>query len=427
MTVLHVIPSVSPVHGGPSFAQHLIERALVKEGIDVTVATTDDDGPGEHMDVPLGPENKVFPAGVLHGNKNGGGTRLYFRKQTEFYKISVPLWRWLQRSVSKFDIIHIHALFSFSSVAAARCARSRGVPYIIRPLGVLNRYGMTKRRPVLKNFSFRFLERPILRHAAAIHYTSHQEQQEAEAVLKGERGAGSKGPGAKGGERGVGSGEQAFRSLVLPLGIDLAAFASLPGARQFLERWPQARNRDVICFIGRLDPIKNLDALISAFAEVRRRFASALLVIAGEGTHAFVEGLKKRADELGVAKDIIWTGFLDGDLKLSALAAAKVFVLPSFSENFGIAAVEALAAGVPTVITTGVGIAKDVRQNEAGLVVEPNASDIASAIERLLNNSELAQRVSSNGARLAQERYSMEAMGAALKACYEQILQRAKR
>ena len=73
-------------------------------------------------------------------------TRWYFPKQTEFYKFSFPFWRWLRRDVGRFDAIHIHAVFSFSSVAAAWAARRADIPYIIRPLGVLNRYGMTQRR-----------------------------------------------------------------------------------------------------------------------------------------------------------------------------------------------------------------------------------------------------------------------------------------
>ena len=79
-------------------------------------------------------------------------------------------------------MVHIHYLFSFSSFCAALVARLKGVPYIVRPLGTLARYGITQRRPLLKQLSLRFIEKPILTHAAAVHFTSLQEQDEAEAL-----------------------------------------------------------------------------------------------------------------------------------------------------------------------------------------------------------------------------------------------------
>jgi len=385
--VLHVIPSLSPTQGGPSFALPLMERALAHAGVEMTVATTDDDGPGAHLSVPLGqPQN---------GN---GAARYYFRKQTEFYKCSVPLWRWLARRVGEFDLVHIHALFSFASVAAARCARRCRVPYIVRPLGVLNRWGMENRRAWLKSLSFRFVEKPLLRCAAAIHYTSEQEKTEAEAA------------GAT------------HRPFVVPLGLDLRQFESLPGPDRFLKRWPQAADRAVVLFLSRLDPKKGLDLLIDAFAAVKKKHADALLVVAGNGEESFVRALRGRVEQMGIAGDVVWTGFLEGSDKLDALAAARAFVLPSYSENFGIALVEALAAGLPCITTEGVAVSEDVRERNAGLVVRAESAALVSALDRLLSDATLRANVGANGRRLAAERFSVEAMGTALKQLYEQIL-----
>src|SRR6266480_579257 len=95
------------------------------------------------------------------------------------YKISFGLTRWLRANITQFDLVHVHALFSFSSTAAARIAHKKNVPYIVRPLGVLNRWGMGNRRRIPKLISFRFVELPILLKAAAIHYTSEAERDEA--------------------------------------------------------------------------------------------------------------------------------------------------------------------------------------------------------------------------------------------------------
>ena len=108
-----------------------------------------------------------------------GSQRVHFRKRTEFYKVAPGMGPWLWRNVRRFDVVHIHALFSFSSTAAAMVARHLGVPYVLRPLGTLSTYGVTRRRPWLKRVSLACLEGPALRGAAAVHFTSASEEREA--------------------------------------------------------------------------------------------------------------------------------------------------------------------------------------------------------------------------------------------------------
>jgi glycosyltransferase involved in cell wall biosynthesis len=395
--VLHVIPSLSATQGGPSFALPLMERALAGSAVEMTVISTDDDGPGHHLPVPL--DQPV---------SSQGATRFYFRKQADFYKVSLPLAHWLKKNVNQFDLVHIHALFSFTSTAAAWAARKQGIPYIIRPLGVLNRWGMENRRKFVKSLSFRFVETPILQHAAALHYTSHAEQQEAEQT------------GAK------------VPSVVIPLGIDTAAFEKLPGPEAFLNRFPQARGKKLVLFLSRLDAKKGLDVLLEAWAEIRkseignRKSADWLLVIAGSGNVAFERGLREQADRLGMTEDILWPGFLAGAEKLSALAAATVFVLPSYSENFGIALVEALAAGLPCLTTTGVAVSREVADSDAGLVVPPEKTRLAAALEKLLADEGLRERLGGNARRLAQAQFSLAALREALLKFYHEIIFRKK-
>ncbi len=169
--ILHVIPSVSPKHGGPSYAIKAFANASKWPGIETLIATTDDDGGPARMDVPLGT--------II---ERDGIRQIFFRRDFLPYKISFSLRRWLDRHVREFDIVHIHALFSFSSFAAARAARKQGVPYIVRPLGVLSRWGIENRRPFLKRFWMRFIELPLLRRAAAMHYTTEAERDEAIAL-----------------------------------------------------------------------------------------------------------------------------------------------------------------------------------------------------------------------------------------------------
>ena len=387
MKVLHVIPSLSSTQGGPSFALPLMERALAGSAVEMTVVSTDDDGPGRHLAVPLG--QPVF---------SHSATRFYFRKQAEFYKVSLPLSHWLNKNVNQFDLVHIHALFSFSSTAAAWAARKQEIPYIIRPLGVLNHWGMENRRKFLKSLSFRFVEFPILQHAAALHYTSHAEQQEAEQT------------GAK------------VPSVIIPLGIDTAAFEKLPRPESFLNRFPQARGKKLVLFLSRLDAKKGLDMLLPAFVAVKRRQPQAMLIVAGNGEKEFTDNLQRQSVKLGLANDILWPGFLAGTEKLSAFSVATVFVLPSYSENFGIALVEALAAGLPCVTTTGVAVSKEIAANNAGIVVPPNEIGLAAALDKLLADEVLCERLGGNARRLAQAQFSLVALREALLKLYCEII-----
>lgn len=369
----------------------LIASGLSKAGVKVAVATTDDNGEGGHLDVPL---NTAVD--------QNGAAFYYFRRNSGFYKASWPLTRWLSENIHRYDLLHVHALFSYSSCAAAHLAIKRGVPYVVRPLGVLNRWGMENRRRLLKRFSFRLIEQRILRNAAAIHYTSNQEKSEAEQA------------GAT------------TAPAVIPLGIDLSDFENLPGAEQFYAQFPRARGRKTILFLSRLDAKKGLDLLLPAFADARAQHAEALLVIAGSGEKTFVDRLRETARRLAIDDHVVWAGFLSGQDKLAALAAASIYALPSYSENFGIALVEALAAGLPCVVSEHVGIASDVEEFEAGLRVPCQIPALAAAFERLLAGPSLREQLGINARRLANNRFSSDAMTASLVGLYGRVLARHK-
>jgi glycosyltransferase involved in cell wall biosynthesis len=383
---LHVIPSLSLKHGGPTYAVRAIARALATVDVDVTIATTDDDGDDARLTVPMGEPIEEETAAVY-----------YFRRNILPYKVSFGLSKWLNSNVRQFDIVHVHALFSFSSRAAAAAARRHRVPYLVRPLGVLNRWGLENRRAFLKRLSLPLVELPILRHATAIHYTSEAEKSEA-ASISSEIGG--------------------LKSAVIPLPVE-----SEPGnAEDFRKRFPEVAGRRVILFLSRIDEKKGIELLLEALASVRRQIFDAVLVVAGGGIPSYVQKLSQRAKELSISDAVIWTGHLRGPDKAGAFAAAGVFVLPSYSENFGIAAAEALSAGVPTVVTDQVAISEDIRRSDAGIVVKHDAPKLATAICRIFNEPELELRFATNARRLAAECYGVSAVGRQLRDLYDAVL-----
>jgi glycosyltransferase involved in cell wall biosynthesis len=355
-----------------------LARALSQTGMEVHVAATDDNGPGR-LPVPLG-----IP------QQEDGATFWYFPRQTRFYTFSWPLTRWLARHIRDFDLVHIHALFSYAALPAALLAHRAGVPYIVRPLGTLNRWGIENRRPWLKRLSFRVLESRILANAAGIHYTSEQERVEA-------------------GELGVST-----NAIIIPNPVELpAGQASRP-----IQHAPE---RKTILFLSRIDRKKGLDLLLQAFAQIRQQCPDAVLMLAGAGDPGWVASLKATAERLGIASHVIWAGFLTGEAKWSALTGADVFVLPSYSENFGIALVEALACGCPVVLSDQVGIHREISRAQAGLVTPCSVAELAAAILNVLTDPALSRRMTENGVRLARQQFSLEAVSRQLTAAYAAV------
>jgi glycosyltransferase involved in cell wall biosynthesis len=360
----------------------IIEQALGEAGVEVTTATTDDDGHGRRL------------GAFIKTTRVSGAARVYARKWVEFYKVAPGMVPWLWRHVRDFDVVHIHALFSFASVVAGVIARWRGVPYIVRPLGTLNVYGITERRPWPKRLSLAMLERRILRDAAAVHFTTQAEWNEAKLL------------------------NIPFRGAIIPLGVEKA---ELPEGYDLLREYPQLRDRRVLLYLSRLDPKKNVEGLLRAFAALGPQHGDTVLLIAGDGASAYVASLVTLAEALGVGPRVVWLGHVQAARKAAAFAAAHVFVLPSMSENFGIAAVEAMLAGLPCVMGRGVAVAQEAQEVGAGMAVDPDFRSIAQALERLLDDDALRCELSRRGRQFAEQKYSVEVMAARLIGLYRYL------
>jgi glycosyltransferase involved in cell wall biosynthesis len=381
MKVLQVIPSVAPWRGGPSFAIRAIASGLAARGVETHVATTDDNGPAR-LDVPLG--QPVDENGAVYH---------YFPRQTRFYICSAPFSAWLWRYVREFDVIHIHTVFSYCSNAAAWIAYRKGVPYIIRPLGVLNRWGIRNRRPILKRLSFALIERRLLGRAAAVQYTTQQERDEAADL------------------------GFPHHAAIIPNPVELAKWGGVFRG-QFRAQYPALADRQIILFLSRIDPKKGLDLLLPAFREVLREHPTAALVVAGEGDPPIVRNLRRLSVELGIEASVFWPGFLSGSKKVAAFADADVFVLPSYSENFGMAPVEAMGFGLPVVLTDQTGIHREVSAERAGIVAPVSVASLASALVLLLREEGLRSEMGRNALRLATAHYSVEAVTSRLLELY---------
>jgi glycosyltransferase involved in cell wall biosynthesis len=383
LRVLHAIPSISPVRGGPSVGVRNITDALRRRGIEVDVLTTDDHGPDQRLGLAPGTVERL----------NGQRVR-YFPRQTSRYGLSLPMLGWLRRHTRDYDLVHTHGMFSFVPLAAAWHARAAGVPYIMRPAGVLDSWGMKNKSAIVKRTSVRFIEGPLLRAAAAVHFMTDLERERAAHL-------------------GIG-----LRSVVVPLGFDFAATGSASAAPDEL----QAGGKPVVLYLSRLHPVKRVDLLLRAYASLPQR-ADVVLAIAGDGEARFVAGLKALAVELGIGDAVRWLGFASGARKQRLLSAATVFVLPSASENFGVAVIEAMHAGAPVIVTEAAGIAQLVSTSGAGLVTNGSLESLQAALARLLADAALRAALGRAGRLAVQRELSLDVFGARLEGLYRSLLE----
>ncbi len=388
LRVLHAIGSISLARGGSSVAVLNTVAALATAGVASELVTTDDDGPDRRR------------ADVAFGRlqEDPACAAWFFPRQTLFYSASWPMLPWLLDNVDRYDVIHVHGLFNFAPGAAALAAAMRRVPFVVQPHGVLERWGREQRRPWVKRNSIRFIEGPLLRRAGAVLFTSAQELEQAAGLPLPQRRA------------------------VIPLAMSAIAAATGSPWSHVDERFKSLAQRPWALFLGRLDPKKGVERLLTAFAAVRRRLPDAALVVAGEGSPEYVAALQHQARDLQIADSILWPGFVTGAAKDWLLRHCGVFALASSSENFCLAAVEAMAAGRPVVLSSGVAVADIVRRHHAGFVTGLDPGEIADRLCAALGDSATADAMGCRGRAAVLAELSPQVHGARLDALYREVI-----
>lgn len=381
LRILQVVSAYYPAvrYGGPIRSVHGLSAALVRRGHEVHVYTTSMDGDSE-LDVPL--DRPVDLDGVsVHYFRVPAFRRLWW---------APALGRKMRETVREFDVVHIHAVFLWPMWVAARIAEHARVPYIMSPRGMLVREVIRGKSRWVKTAWIHLIERRTLARATAVHVTADIEG----AELAGLRLA-------------------TPRLTCIPNGVDwprhhepLAAgpFAGLP------ERY--------VLFLSRLSWKKGLDRLITAWQSV----PEVPLIIAGNDYEAYQPKLEALARDLGVAERVIFLGPVSDVHKWALYERAELFVLPSYSENFGNVVAEAMAMECPVLVSPEVGIAGLVRASGAGEVVDCAAENLARVIRDLLADPVRRRAMGRLGGRAVLAELSWDAMAARMEDLYSSAL-----
>lgn len=384
MKVLHVIPSLAKEKGGPTQISLDLIRALNDCGVEAEIATTNDNGSGL-LNVPL--FEKI----------NYEGVPVWFLPRFAMplkeFIFSPALTKWLWQNLGNYQLIHTHYLFSYAPTAAAAIARWHNLPYIVTPYGMLTNWALNHQRQ--KKRAYSLIERYNFHHAVAAHCATEDESKDVENF------------------------RVSTPTFVIPYGVGLPV--TQDQARQKLRSKYQIKPATpIVLYFSRLHSKKRPDLLIKSLGKLTDQLDFHLL-IAGSGEPDYENYLQNLTNSLGLTKRTTFTGFVTGQDKEILLQGSDLFVLPSFSENFGIAVAEAMAAKLPVIVTPGVQIASEIVAADAGIAIDGGVENLAKAISQLLQFPNLRTQLGERGFELVQRRYSWKVIATQMANIYTEI------
>jgi glycosyltransferase involved in cell wall biosynthesis len=335
-SILHLIDSLDPAAGGPVEFVRALSREHAAMGHRVCVALL------TRSDAPAPEGLEIVAAG--RKPKFGG------------YGFRTGLVAWLRAEARRHDAIFVHGLWQYHGAAAWLALSSRDTPYYLFPHGMLDPWFAGDRaRHLKKRLYWEAVEKRVARKARAVIFTSEAERARAPVSF--------------------GAGWRAEEVV----GLGIAEPPADAGAQReaFLSRFPQLRERRIVLFLGRLDRKKGCDLLVREFVAMNAEGWD--LVVAGPCAD---DAYRAELEAIATGGRVHFTGMLEGAEKWGAFRCAEVFALPSHQENFGMAVAEALACGVPALLSTAVDIHRTVTEAGAGFAEADNLAGTRRLLER---------------------------------------------
>ena len=386
MKILVVAPYLGATYGGTSKVITELVQGVSKLDIAVDLVTTNANN-SNNLDVPLN----------IWINQNGYRIQYFPCWYKHDFIISSSLINWLLNHVSDYSLVHTHTIFSPSISLTHYTCIFHKVPYIMTPHGMLETWALSY-KAWKKQLYYALIEKPTLQMASAIQVLASGEANSVNSL-----------------------GFQ--HTIIIPNGIHHQEFATLPDPANFYQQFPHTRDKTLILFLGRIDPKKGLDLLAAAFAKLHYQFPQTHLVVAGPDSTGFLTTAKNYFAQAGCLNAVTFTGMLSGSLKYAALAAASLYVAPSYSEGFSMSVLEGMASGLPCVITTGCNFPEAALAQVAHLA-EIDADAIATALIQCLSHLQQAKKMGDRAREFIFKNYTWEQAVKKLVQVYQGTIER---
>lgn len=351
---------------------------------------------GHQVDIlsPATPGDKIYPAPE--------GARVIVCKRTQpisrfFPEFSLELWDFLKTHIHEYDVVHCHGIWHFGSVAPFLFKNN--TPKAVTIHGLLDKWAIHHGYWKKKIFGILFQKR-FLRKASLIQINNRDELSDLHQFL----------------------GFQHPNVAIIPNGMQLAELANLPPKGTFRAQFNLPENKKLVLFMGRLNIKKGLDLLLPAFKKYTEKHDDALLILAGpdDGYQAETERFIK---ENQLQDKMIMVGMLTGETKKAALADADIFALPSYSEGFSIAALEAMTAGVPALVSDRIGFDGTVAQYQAAHEAPLTVDGVYEGLSQMLQSPQYSKTLSRNAKKMVGELYDIDIVATHLMREFAKIRQ----
>jgi len=300
------------------------------------------------------------------------------------------LARRLKETINDFDVVHLHSVFLWPTWAAARAAYAARIPYVVSPRGQLVRELIHRKSRWVKSAWIALIERRTLARAAALHVTADLEAQDIAAL-----------------------------NLNLAKVVCIANGVSWPAQHQNFEseKYPQITGPYAL-YLGRINWKKGLDRLIRAWRQV----PDLTLIIAGNDDEGYQKDLEALVHDIDIANRVHFIGPVSDVDKWAVYERAEMFVLSSYSENFGNVVAEAMAMGCPVVVTPEVGLARFVAEARAGIITDGDPMPLSAAVRKLHGDALLRKSMGIAGRLAVEKSLSWGGIALQLEAAYNDII-----
>ncbi|MGC8742911.1 MAG: glycosyltransferase [Verrucomicrobiia bacterium] len=390
LKILHIL-GFYPEIGGPYMSVKSLLLKLVEKGVDVKV---------------LSPLPKNYDKRKLEFIKTLTFPVEYIEEQIPRFiwpSFSLKFFKRIKEESKKYDSIYLAGLFDFYSILVLLS----NYKYVYGSHGTFMQeaYKMKLFKRVKKDVFLKLIGKRILEKAKFIHLKTEEEKKHFLQFFP----------------------EFIDKIRVVPNGLILSELEANLTKEDLLKKYPCLKDKKIILFLSRINWKKGLDLLIPAFSRLCSERRDVHLIIAGKDDGDGYEN-KVRAwiKEYNLNNSVTFTGLVTGMDKLLLFYGSDIFVLPSYSENFGVAVIEAIYCGCPVVISDKVALSEEIKYNNAGIIVKTNLESIYQGMKKLLEDENLRKTVSENGKKMVKEYYDIEEVADKMIEMYKEAVMESK-